>query len=293
MVDVGLVGWGCLLDEDVGVGHELGRAVSPPLGHLGEIADEVHELLAVGEQVGKSRGHERRLGLHPLIDGAFFHDGLAAAGRGVAEHDLRVGLAGDDAREAPAVVGDDRDTPVGGTDRRRRVEQRLDEVGHETLPRHALGHGGEVRAQRRLALAGDVALRAGEVAGVEEVRPLPGIARVGHLGDEGGAVLGGERGRQSGRLRRVARRCRAARAEHAPEHHAQPRPDHGTQARGSDGATHDHDHTVSPGGAPQAAPRPIHAASLTARAAQGEMIVAGNDAGSGPPARASLDGTTS
>ncbi len=202
MVDVGLVGGEGLLHEDVGIGGELRRVVGAALGHLRQESHEVHELLAVGEQIDEPGRHERGLRRHAFVDRILGHDGLAAAGRGIAENEFRVGLAGHDARQAAAVVGEDRDAAVGGADRGRGVEERLDDVVHEPIPRHALRHGGQVGPEGRVSRAGDVALCAGEVARVEEVRSFPGIARVGHLGDECGAVLGGQRGRQAAAGRR-------------------------------------------------------------------------------------------
>jgi hypothetical protein len=193
VVDVGLVGRGRLRRQHGRIGGQGGRPLRAAGGHLGEIADEIEELPPVGEQVGEAGRHQRLRRRYALVDRGLRDGRLAAAGRGIPEHQ-RVGrLAGDEARAAQAVVGDERDTAVLRPDHSRRVENRLDEMGDEPLAWHVRRHGGEVGAERRGARAGNVALHAGEVPGVKDRGAAGGIAEPLDVGHEGRGILGRKR----------------------------------------------------------------------------------------------------
>ena len=202
MVDVGLVSGRRLHDEYIRVWLECDRLVGPSLGDFRKVAHQIDELLTIGEQVGEPRGHERRRAHDLFLDCRLGNRGFAGTAGHLAEHDILFGFSGHDAGETLAVVGDDRDAAIGRPYRGRGIQQRFYQVGHEPLPGHALRHRSDVWPQRRFPLARDVALRAGEVPRVKEIRSPPSVAGVYNLVDECGTILGDQQiGEARSRLR--------------------------------------------------------------------------------------------
>ena len=197
VIDVGFVGGRSLHREHRRIGRQGGRAIGATGGDLREVADEVEELPPIGEQVGEAVRHQRLPLLDPLLDRRLGDRRLAAAGGRVTKHEFVGRLPGHEAGAASAVVGDDRDAAVCGADHCRRIEQRLDEVGREPVPWHALRQRGEIRAERRGAAARDMALRAGEVPRMKDGRTPGRVAPPLDVGDEGRPILGRKRGGES------------------------------------------------------------------------------------------------
>ena len=84
---------------------------------------------------------------------------------------------------------------------RRGIENRLCEVGHEPLTRDAHRHLGKVWPEHRRTLTYRVALRAGKLPGMEDVRAVGRITRAGYLSGKGSRILGQELlGERAGRL---------------------------------------------------------------------------------------------
>ena len=158
-------------------------------------------MLPVGEQIDEPRRHERHRRRHSLVDRGNGNHNLAAPCSGSPQDNLGNRLADEDPRDALPLVGQDGDPSVLRPDHRRGIKNRLCEMGYEPLAGDAHRHRGQVWTKHRRTLTYRVALRAGKLPGMEDVRAAGRIALTGYLSGEGSLILGQQLlGERAGRL---------------------------------------------------------------------------------------------